>query len=262
MLQDYPETARFLTEGERKIVISVLAQDKQHLSTKVDRKFIWQAVVDYKTYVQMAIYAGPAVVVYSLALFVPSIIKELGYSAANAQLLTVPVFVIAAITTCLVGYLSDNCNIRGPFVIGSCLASLIGYIVLQTEQKPGVAYLGAIFAAMGGFSAIPVNLAWVASAAGGDLRKGVALAMVVTTGNLSAICSPFIYVTPPRFHLGHEVIMGWLSWSILWSIVTIWNYHRLNKKKISLCQRDGIDESRYTEFEDLGNESPLFRYTL
>jgi hypothetical protein len=113
----------------------------------------------------------------------------------------------------LVGWLSDKYLIRGPFVIGSCLLSMIGYIVLYTQTKPGAAYAGAVLAAMGAYPTIAIDLAWAGSAVGGDIQKGVVLAMVVGTGNLGGVCSSFIYITPPRFHVGHGTIMGWLGLS-------------------------------------------------
>jgi hypothetical protein len=42
------------------------------------------------------------------------------------------------------------------------------------------------------------------------MRRGVALAMVIGMGNLGGVCSSFIYITPPRFYLGHGMNMGWL----------------------------------------------------
>lgn len=100
-----------------------------------------------------------------------------------------------------VGFLSDKYNLRGPFVIAGCFVSLIGFIVLYTQEKAGASYAGAVIAAVGVYPTIAVDLAWAGSATGGDTRKGVALpiltfrwsystfagvmiAMVVGTGNL------------------------------------------------------------------------------
>lgn len=58
-------------------------------------------------------------------------------------------------------------------MVGGAFVSLIGYIVLYTQTKPGVAYVGAILAAVGVYPTIAVDLAWAGSAAGGDVRKGV-----------------------------------------------------------------------------------------
>lgn len=64
-------------------------------------------------------------------------------------------------------------NLRGPFVIGGCLVSLIGYIVLYNTSTPGAGYAGAILAAVGIYPTIAVDLAWAGSSAGGDIRKGM-----------------------------------------------------------------------------------------
>ncbi|KAG1745799.1 hypothetical protein EDD22DRAFT_281261 [Suillus occidentalis] len=38
-MQEYPETAKFLTEPERLFVIDVLKQDSNHLSSRFDTQF-------------------------------------------------------------------------------------------------------------------------------------------------------------------------------------------------------------------------------
>jgi MFS family permease len=110
--------------------------------------------------------------VYAIALFTPTIVTQLGYSAAHAQLLTIPPFVAGCICTITAGILSDKYNLRGPFVIAGCTVSLIGYIVLYTQTRPGAAYAGAVLAAMGVYPTIAVDLAWAGGNAGGDVRKG------------------------------------------------------------------------------------------
>ncbi|KIM85952.1 hypothetical protein PILCRDRAFT_5051 [Piloderma croceum F 1598] len=75
--------------------------------------------------------------IYAIALFTPTIINELGYSAANAQLLSVPPFA-GGFFTVLVGIYSDKYQIRGPIVAGGVFISLIGYIVLYTQKAPGI----------------------------------------------------------------------------------------------------------------------------
>lgn len=70
------------------------------------------------------------------------------------------------------GYISDKLNLRGPFLVGGGVVAIVGYIILITEKRPGVAYVGTIIAAAGIFPTIAVNLAWAGSAAGGDVRRG------------------------------------------------------------------------------------------
>ncbi|KAG5639041.1 hypothetical protein H0H81_007654 [Sphagnurus paluster] len=98
--------SRFLTEDERKTIIAMLKEDTQGLATHYDRKFVWQTLKDYKTYVQMGIYCGQCVLgstsplilifisrigllltVYAVSLFAPTLVKELGKYMKNPLLL-------------------------------------------------------------------------------------------------------------------------------------------------------------------------------
>ena len=72
----------------------------------------------------------------------------------------------------IVAYFSDKWNLRGPFIIGGSIVSLIGFIILITQVRPGVGYVGTIIATTGLFPLAAVDLAWVNSIAGGDVRKG------------------------------------------------------------------------------------------
>jgi sugar phosphate permease len=261
-MHDYPATAKFLTEPERLCIIDILKQDSNNLSSRFDTEFVWQAIKDYRTYVQILIYSGLLVPGYAIALFSPTIINELGYSAANAQLLTVPPFVIGGIGTIIVGIYSDKHNTRGPYIIGGALVSLVGYILLYCSVRAGPSYVGACLAAAGVYPTVAIVLAWAGSNAGGDLKRGVVLAMVIGIGNLGGICSSFIYIDPPRFHIGHGTIMGFLSLSIIMSLFAMWDYNRLNKNKEAQCLTENITDDRGYEFQDMGDASPLFRYTL
>jgi MFS family permease len=260
-MHDYPETASFLTDHERTHVIAMLKSDASSMATHYENNFVWQAMLDYKTYVQIGIYMGILIPVYAIALFTPTIVNELGYSAANAQLLTVPPFVAGCFFTIFAGIYSDKRKIRGPVIIGGAFISLIGYIVLYTQKAAGAGYAGAVLAAVGVFPTIAVDIAWAGGNAGGDLKRGVVLAMVIGLGNLGGICSSFIYIDPPRFHIGHGTIMGWLSLSIILSFFAMWDYNRLNQQKEALCAREGITSDREDEFRDMGDDSPLFRYS-
>ncbi|KAG2075432.1 MFS general substrate transporter [Suillus decipiens] len=261
-MYDYPETAKFLTEPERLYIMDMVKRDAIHLSSRFDTHFVWQAMKDYKTYVQVSISLGLVVPGYAIALFSPTIINELGYTAANAQLLSVPPFVAGFISTIVVGIYSDKHNLRGPYIIGGAFVSLVGYIVLYCSVRAGPSYAGACLAAAGIYPTVPVVLTWAGSNAGGDLKRAVVLAMVIGISNLGGVCSSFIYIDPPRFHIGHGTIMGFLSLSIIMSLFAMWNYNRLNKKKEAECLADEISDEKGYEFQDMGDASPLFRYTI
>ena len=52
IIQDFPDTAKFLTEAERTVVIRRLQSDNQHSATgeKFKVEYVWQSVSDWRTY--------------------------------------------------------------------------------------------------------------------------------------------------------------------------------------------------------------------
>ncbi|KAF7321945.1 hypothetical protein MKEN_00717000 [Mycena kentingensis (nom. inval.)] len=261
-MPDYPETAKWLTEEERSQVTAMLKEDSQGSSNKFNTKFIWQAIGDWRTYVQAGIYLGFTVPINAIGLFTPAIVQQIGgFSPSETQLMTVPPFVCGCLMTLTCGFLSDRYKMRGAFLIGLAFLAFIGYMILYFVQKPGPAYFGAILAAMGVQPTIPIIIAWSSSIAGGDLRRAVVLAVVIGIGNLGGVCASYIYTKPP-FHVRHGTILGCLAFSIMLSAFCMWDYSRVNKQREAYCKENGIDESRREEFTEMGSESPLFRYSI
>ncbi|KAH9036737.1 MFS general substrate transporter [Lactarius deliciosus] len=277
-VHDYPETARFLTEDEKQFIIQTLTDDSKGQATHFSAAFVWQALADWKTYVHSLNFMCIAITVYVIALFTPTIVFALGFSAANAQLLSAPPFVCGSVLSLVVGIYSDRVNLRGPFVVAGAIVSLIGYIIAYTTSAPGPGYVAAVIAASGSIPLIPISLVWAAGNSGGNMKRGVVLAMVIGLGNLGGICSSFIYYQPPRFHKGHGTVMGCLGTryvlarhneeepriysalcSIVCSCVLMWTYKRLNKEKEEQCVREGINESMKGMYRDHADKSPLFR---
>jgi hypothetical protein len=83
-------------------------------------------------------------------------------------------------------------------------------------------------------------------------------------GNLGGICSSFVYRAKdaPRYKLGHNVILASLCMAFTAAGFTWWNLARLNREKEALCKAEGITDARKSEFRDMGDASPLFRYVL
>jgi len=204
--------------------------------------------------------------VFAFSIFTPTIINDLGYTATTAQLLSIPPYIIGCVFTVLIGITSDNLKLRGPFVILSASVALAGYGILYAApaNKPGLSYAGMIIAAAGVFPNIPVVLAWTGGNAGGDIKRGVAIAMAIGVANLGGIFSSFIYrdKDAPRYHIGHGTVIGCLLLAVIGSYAAMSTYARLNHKKVIKCRVEGIDRRKSRLFRDIGDASPLFRYSI
>lgn len=103
--------------------------------------------------------------------------------------MSTPPYVAGCIFTVAIGIISDHLKLRGPFVILCTLFSIAGYAILYAApaNKPGLSYAGMIIVAIGGFPTIPVILAWAGGNAGGDIKRGVTIAMIVGISNLGGL---------------------------------------------------------------------------
>lgn len=90
---------------------------------------------------------------YALSLFLPTIIKGLGYSSAIAQLLTIPVYAAASIACIAVGYFSDRMGQRSLFTLVCYGAVFVGFLIAVAPSRfiPGLTYAGCFIAASGSY---------------------------------------------------------------------------------------------------------------
>ncbi|KAH8818732.1 MFS general substrate transporter [Flagelloscypha sp. PMI_526] len=219
IVQDFPDTARFLTDAERIAVIRRLQPDDQFsaIGEKFRWKYIVQSLADWKTWVGMLCYAGCNAPLYAFSLFLPSIISRLGYQDTPADLLTVPVYVCASIVTCIIGFLADKQERRGLFNLISLSLGAVGYIILVSSRSPKVSYFATYLAAGGIYPAILSNNVE------GSYKRSVTLAMVISFGNINGIVSINIYRAKDRpwFLLGksHGIVLMYIGIGLVATLI-------------------------------------------
>ncbi|KAL5349824.1 hypothetical protein ACLOAV_004858 [Pseudogymnoascus australis] len=255
-IHNYPRTAKFLTEPEREFVQARLKADNDATNNE---PFSWasvlRAVKDPKCWLYGLAFHTLSLPLYTLSLFLPTIIKALGYTAAQAQLMTVPPYAVATVLTVLVAVASEKAKRRAPFIIGSSAVAIIGYIILLSapSDKPGVSYVGTIFAAAGIYPATGIVLAWPANNVSGQTKRATANAMQISIGNLGAVLGTQLYrpSTKPRYYLGHGFAAGYLLANILVAL-TIWAVlARENKRKLETERSAVVNESPIENDDDV-----------
>ena len=64
---------------------------------------------------------------YGISLFLPTIIKNLGYTSSRSQLLTVPIYITAAILAVVFAWISDRVGKRSPFIVCFLCVMVVGF---------------------------------------------------------------------------------------------------------------------------------------
>ncbi|KAF7923024.1 uncharacterized protein EAE98_007729 [Botrytis deweyae] len=244
---DYPNNAKFLSETERKEVTRRLAIDRNLLSDDWNLKFVWQALKDWKIYINMVLCFCLSTPVYSLSLFLPTIVKDMGYTNNAAQLMTVP-----------------------PYVVAWFLAvGIAGSALLITSNKTPVQYTGTFFAALGVFPTLSLLTTWVGNNLSGSLKRGVGFGMVVGFANFGGIVAAFIYrsVDGPRFIEGHTIFISLLSLAFVLTAFMMTYYKMENDRRDARDAERGLTADTYTlemklQQKDEGDDATFWRYTI
>lgn len=100
---------------------------------------------------------------YGISLFLPSIIRGLGYTSSTAQLLTVPIYITASVLAVAVAWYSDRVGKRYPFILVCLCIMAIGFIMCVASATPGVIYAGVFIAACALYPAFPGNITWLSN---------------------------------------------------------------------------------------------------
>jgi cyanate permease len=124
-MYDYPNSAKFLTTEERAEVVQRLEDDRSALSDEFKMQFVWDAFRDWKIYAHMLITIGIYTPLYSISVFLPTIVRGLGFSNTTAQLMTVPPYVVACCFTIAGGFAADRHQQRGIYMIGFCIVACV-----------------------------------------------------------------------------------------------------------------------------------------
>lgn len=117
-MHDYPDTAKFLSSAEKEEMLRRLTEDRSALDDRPNMIYFWDAIKDWKIWVHMFITIGIYTPLYSFSLFLPTIVKTLGYTNDTAQLMTVPPYVVACVFCISGGWIADKHKQRGIYMIG------------------------------------------------------------------------------------------------------------------------------------------------
>ncbi|KAK6967110.1 MFS domain-containing protein [Favolaschia claudopus] len=168
MVQDFPDSATFLSDEEKTFVIRRLQGDDQYSAAgeKLRMKNVWSSFRDWKTWISR-------------------------FRATPANLLTVPIYAFAAVVTCCVALYADRHGRRGWCNIIMLSLGGIGYIILIVSRNAALSYFAVFVATCGIFPV--VRMTWIANNFEGSYKRGVTLALAISMGNVNGAVSSNVY---------------------------------------------------------------------
>ena len=266
MVFDWPDTARFLSPEDRLRLRRRLAEDKQSSTAEeYDKRHIYAALKDWKTWGYAFIYMGTLMPLYSFSLFLPTILAGMGYKGTHAQLLSVPPYACAAACTIFVGWVADRTRCRGYCNMVTVCFAIAGFSMLISSKNPKIQYAGTFLGAIGIYPTIPNSLTWVSNNIEGVYKRGVIVGIVVGWGNLNGVVSSNVWLPKdkPRYFTGHATVLAYLIFCLLGGTIFMHVMLRIENAKRISGKRNNMHAGKTAEqIWVAGDNRPDFLYTL
>lgn len=193
------------------------------------------AVVDYRLWLHMILNVVSLAPKGGLQLYGPTVIKSLGFSKINANLLNAVSSVLVIILSYLISVGSDKTGLRGPWCIVAFIWSIVfagALFGLPIGSNKWTRY--AIFTLLNGGNALSqgLNDAWLSINAMKASNRSLGLAMVVMGSNLGAIAGQQLFrkSDSPRYNRAFLAILLLYAAAIPITLIMMWVYWRDNKK--------------------------------
>ncbi|MCO5565438.1 hypothetical protein L7F22_019111 [Adiantum nelumboides] len=240
LCEDFPDTAKFLSEEEREFIVKRLQTDQKYSAAgeQFTMNSFWKAIFDWKTWIGMLIYMGVDGPLYAFSIFTPSIVKALGYSSTRANLISVPIYAFACICTVVVGFYCDRKGNRAIMNMVMISIGITGYIILAASRIPGLSYFAIYLAAAGIYPCIPNTIALTSASIEGTYKRSVVMGWIISFGNINGAATTNVYLPKdaPWYPLGHGIIIMYLAIGWISTAIYLFGLKRANKRRAKgLC---------------------------
>ncbi|KZT12700.1 MFS general substrate transporter [Laetiporus sulphureus 93-53] len=269
VISDFPEEVTWLNPEEKEFIKARLQEDvgESRRHDPLTSRGVLSVLKDYKIILGGFMYFGLVVPAYGYAYFAPTIIKNLGHSSVQTQLLSVPPWACAFALAMLVAVFSDYFKHRFLFVLIPTAISFAGFLILLVVHDNTKLQYGALFlAAMGTYAAMPIIVCWFNTNLAGHQRRAVGTAWQVGFGNIGGIIAVYSFLSEdaPKYIPGYSVCVAFICLSVLADCLYFVALISENRRRNLAQQNIGADEVALTREQKsrMGDLNPDYRYLL
>lgn len=151
----------------------------------------------------------------------------------RAQAFSAPPYVAAFVFALVLVYTSDRVDIRGCWIVLVTIIGAVGYLMLAIVEDNNVRYGAVWLVVIGLFSFIPMAYSWLIANAVGESKKGIAIVIFSTIGQVGPILGTHLFPAnqAPYYKKGMFVSAGMLLGGTLITSITLIFLWRYNHKK-------------------------------
>ncbi|KAL3463704.1 major facilitator superfamily domain-containing protein [Aspergillus heterothallicus] len=259
ILPRFPAESKFLTPEEKNHLLTRLHAERGDEAESLSGQPWRSLFLNWQTWVNILAYFGADMSAAAISQFSPTILNQLGWTANQANLRNVPIWLVGALIALSTSLISGKLQIRFPFIIAAGTLCMVGWAIqLAQVSSPGVRYFALYFIAAGGFVQLPLLVSWLSANTVGRPKKAVAHALQIGLGNSANFVSANVFIKgeSPRYPTGFTAglaitVIGMVAAGVLEFV--LW---RMN------CAADKREARGEVETKMVGKDGVRFRYTL
>ncbi|KAG8698531.1 hypothetical protein FRC08_005866 [Ceratobasidium sp. 394] len=261
------EKTRFLNEREKMIAIqrlSIQGEDGNTVGANAAKGDAWwRAFKSLNTWICAICFLLTNMTVQGISLFMPTLLKGMGYSTIQSQLHTVPPYLVASVFSIAIAYMSFRTGRRGVWLLLIVPLVITGLAILVGTSNANAKYAGIFLIAMGVFPQGPMLLTWATNNSAPNTVRAVSSAMVVAVGTIGPIVTSWIYLPSdaPRYHIANSVQIAAQSVFFMLVVTLVLHNMRENRRR-ARGERDYRLNADEITVARLGSLHPSFRLVL
>ncbi|KAJ9494114.1 hypothetical protein H2202_010421 [Exophiala xenobiotica] len=229
-------------------------------------KQVRNSLLDPKTWYLAVLSGVNSTLLASTGAFLPTIIKEFGYSSVQAQLFTVIPYACAFVSMVTIGYLSDHFRNKSSFILGCLSLCATGLIILLATTGKQVGVFAACLLVMGAYPAAVLQMAWIQINFCGNTKRAMSWAVAMIFGQGLSMVGAQIYTTPPRFFKGHGILLAFVVVAMCSTVAARLTMARANKRRDEELreyeQRGEAHPDQAKSYEETCDYHVAFKYTI
>ncbi|KAI8075346.1 major facilitator superfamily domain-containing protein [Gilbertella persicaria] len=261
----------WLTESQQKIAITRLIRDdltKKEQNRPVNWTDAKQALLDTKLWTHLIITFVGMMTLTPIQNYLPTMIKNSGFTVTESNLLTAPSYIIGLIFSIIIARSSDRYGYVALHALIGTLWAMAGFIALELlpdNTNRWSLYVAALFTA-----SYPswhgMQIAWMSSNLAPIGKRTLALGAVIGAANICGVPGSQIYRVSdaPRYRYGNKINIALQAITAFMFLAQFARYvitNRIRSKKWNSMTKE--EQQVYHETtKDVGSDRLDFRFRL
>jgi len=193
----------------------------------------------------------------SMSAFIPTILTELGWKAATAQAMSIPIWLAGLSFQILGAFISGRIGWRFPFILFGILSVLIGWIINMVYSEghgvtAAVRYFSLFCMSSGTFIQMAMTTSWLVNNLRGRASVAVGTAIILGIGNCANFVASNVFIKteapryPTAFRTGLSITVAGAVFCIAY-VGLLWRHNtKLAKKR---AQSGGVDDQKEYRYQ-------------